>query len=472
MPKYMLSVAFSTAIEALMFKHLIRLDKEEDLLFGLWYPSYGATRHTALIHTPVFPEENDRQRHGNASFNAQYLERVCALAMQHNTGIAFMHSHPVPGWQSMSADDVAAEQRMAGAVSSLTELPLVGMTVGTDGTWSARFWEHVHGKDFQQHWCHTVRSAGLRLNVSFSDSLMPKPEFRSEFKRTVTVWGSKNHAHLARLKVGIVGLGSVGSFVAEQLARMGFENLSLIDFDTIKFHNLDRTLSATRKDIGRLKVSVIHDMVKQSSTAQNIHVVCTPHSIAEREGYLAALDCDVLFSCVDRPRARRILNHLAFAHLIPVIDGGIQVRFKDQHFTGVDWQLQTASPDRPCLECLGVYNNADVATEIEGKLDDPSYIKGLPTSHRFRRNENVIPFSANLASLEVLQLIALGAGIAGVDDFGVQRYRYVPGVLERDIERSCQDPCVHVSLTGRGDQDFTLFGQCEAAEQARRESQK
>ncbi|MBI4005731.1 MAG: ThiF family adenylyltransferase [Gammaproteobacteria bacterium] len=472
MPDHILSVAIPAATVLRMFEHLIRADKEEDLLFALWYPSQGVTRYTALIHTPVFPQPGDRQRHGNASFNPQYLERVCAFAMQTNAGVAFIHSHPVPGWQDMSLDDIVAEQKMAGAVSSLTDMPLVGMTVGTDGTWSARFWEHIKGKQFQRIWCHSVRSIGKQLNVSFNDSLMPKPEYRTEFKRTITVWGKQNHARLARLKVGIIGLGSVGSFVAEQLSRMGFENLSLIDFDTIKFHNLDRTLFATKEDIGKHKVTVIKEMVHKSSTAKQIYVDCIPYSIAEEVGYLAALDCDILFSCVDRPRARRILNHFAYAHLIPVIDGGIQVRFKEQIFTGVDWQLQTISPDRPCFECLGVYNNADVATEIEGKLDDLSYIKGLPATHRFRRNENVIPFSANLASLEVLQLIALVTGIAGVDDFGVQRYRYNPGIVERNVERTCIDGCAHVSLTARGDKDFTLYGQCKAAEKTRREVNK
>ena len=469
MPESIFSVAIPAATEARIFEHLIRADREEDLLFALWYPSRGSARHTALIHTPVFPESGDRQRHGNASFNQQYFERVCALAIQNKAGVAFMHSHPVPGWQDMSADDVAAEQKMAGAVASLTALPLVGLTVGTDGIWSARFWEYVRGKFFQRRWCHTVRSVGKHLNVSFNDSLMPKPKYQTEFKRTATVWGRQNHARLARLKIGIVGLGSVGSFVAEQLSRMGFENLTLIDFDIIKLHNLDRTLSAKKEDIGRLKVSVIKGLIEQSHTAKQLHLDCIPYSIAEKEGYLAALDCDVLFSCVDRPRPRRILNHLAFAHLIPVIDGGIQVRFKKNRFTGVDWQLQTTSPERPCLECLGVYSNADVATEIEGKLDDPSYIKGLPLTHKFRRNENVIPFSANLASLEVLQLIALTTGIAGISDFGVQRYRYNPGIVEQDVERSCKESCIHVSLTARGDEDFILYGQCKAAEKTKLE---
>ena len=467
MHESLFSVAIPAATEARMLEHLIRTDREEDLLFALWYPSRGNARHTALIHAPVFPESGDRQRHGNASFNQQYFERVCALAIQNKAGVAFMHSHTVPGWQAMSADDIAAEQKLAGAVASLTELPLVGLTVGTDGIWSARFWEYVRGKFFQKRWCHTVRSVGKYLNVSFNDSLMPKPKYQTEFKRTATVWGQQNHARLARLKIGIVGLGSVGSFVAEQLSRMGFENLTLIDFDIIKFHNLDRTLSAKKEDIGRLKVSVIKGLIEQSHTAKQLHLDCIPHSIAEKEGYLAALDCDVLFSCVDRPRPRRILNHLAFAHLIPVIDGGIQVRFKKNRFTGVDWQLQTASPERPCLECLGVYSNADVATEIEGKLDDPSYIKGLPVTHKFRRNENVIPFSANLASLEVLQFIALATGIAGISDFGVQRYRYNPGIVEQDVERTCRKSCIHVSLTARGDEEFILYGQCKAAEKTK-----
>ena len=261
----------------------------------------------------------------------------------------------------------------------------------------------------------------------------------------------------------------LGSFVAEQLSRMGFENLTLIDFDIIKIHNLDRTLSAKREDIGRLKVSVIKELIEQSHTAMRLNLNCIPHSIAEKEGYLAALDCDVLFSCVDRPRPRRILNHLAFAHLIPVIDGGIRVRFKNNRFTGVDWQLQTVSPERPCLECLGVYSNADVATEIEGKLDDPSYINGLPVTHKFRLNENVIPFSANLASLEVLQFIALATGIAGISDFGVQRYRYNPGIVAQDVERTCRKSCIHISLTAQGDKEFIPYGQCKAAEKTKLE---
>lgn len=193
-----------------------------------------------------------------------------------------------------------------------------------------------------------------------------------------------------------------------------------------------------------------------------------PFSVAERDGYTAALDCDVIFSCVDRPRARYILNHFAYAHLTPVIDGGIGVRFKNGEFAGVDWQLQTVAPGRPCLECVGAYNLGDVGTEVEGKLDDPSYLKGLEDNHKFKRNENVFPFSANLASLEVLQLVALVTGIGGITDFGIQRYRYIPGIVDYDVERQCVPGCEVVRSLSRGDADYSLFGRDLGAEAARR----
>ncbi len=467
MPDRQYSVALSAEIDSEITRRLIRRDREEDLMFVLWTPSHGKLRFTALIHTPIHPIDGDRQRHGNVSFNLQYFERVCKIAVANKCGIAFLHSHPGPGWQGMSSDDIKAERKMMGSVAALTDLPLVGMTVGSDGTWNARMWEHVSGKQFERKWCHTVRSVGRRLRVSFNDTLMPKPHFREMFRRTATVWGEANHANLARLRIGIVGLGSVGSSVAESLARMGMKYFTLIDFDEIQRHNLDRLQIASRSDIGKLKVDVAEQRMRKIATADKIDVRMVPYSIAEEEGYRTALDCDVIFSCVDRPRARSILNHFAYSHLIPVIDGGIDVRFKAGEFSGVDWQLQTVSPGRPCLDCLGIINTGDVDTEIAGKLDDTAYLSGLPNDHRFKRNENVFPFSENLASLEVLQFVALSTGIAGIADFGVQRYRYIPGIVETDTEQMCRPDCEYVGLTGKGDYYFHLYGYDHAAAAAR-----
>jgi len=448
-------------------RQLIRDDRQEDLAFGLWTPSIGNGRGSALLHTVLMPQDGDRHVHGNVSFQPHYFERVCREAMAGGCGIAFMHSHPFPGWQGMSDDDVRAEKKMAGATTALTGLPLLGLTIGDDGTWSARTWTLSADHSYDRRWCEVVRVVGDGLRVHFADSVLPPPLLREEFRRTVSIWGAEAHARLARLRVGIVGLGSVGALVAESLSRMGLRRFVLIDFDRVEHHNLDRLVIATSADVGRLKVEVAAERIKRVATAAEVDVRTIRFSVVESDGYRSALDCDVLFSCVDRPRPRHILNHLAFGHLIPVIDGGIQVRFRGGQFTGVDWQVQTAMPGSVCLECLGAYNAGDVSTEAAGKLDDPSYMAGLPADHRLRRNENVFPFAANVASLEILQLIAMVTRVAGISTFGVQRFRYVPGVLEQAVDRQCRPDCDRIGLVARGDDHFSLAGRDLSAEAAR-----
>jgi hypothetical protein len=84
----------------------------------------------------------------------------------------------------------------------------------------------------------------------------------------------------------------------------------------------------------------------------------------------------------------------------------------------------------------------------------------------------VFPFSENLASLEILQLVALVTGIAGITDFGIQRFRYIPGILDVDTERVCKSNCGYVDLIGQGDRYFSLFGKDLGAEAARLRQQK
>jgi molybdopterin/thiamine biosynthesis adenylyltransferase len=357
------SVAMAESVDSELRYRLLRPDHQEDLTFALWTPSRGTTRETALLHTIVPPLQGDRQVHGNVSFNPAYVERVTAIAVREKCGVAFLHSHLGPGWQGMSAADIAAETKLAGPVAAITGLPLVGLTAGSDGTWSARAWSRTAPRRYERTWCRSVRVVGMGLRADFADHIAPAPGFREMFRRTITVWGEAQHANLARLRVGIVGLGSVGCIVAETLARMGLAHLALIDFDEVQPHNLDRLLWAGPEDVGALKIDVAARALARSSTAASIEVRREPFSVAEEVGYRAALDCDVLFSCVDRPRARSVLNHLAYAHLIPVVDGGIAVRFREERFAGVDWQLQTVAPGRPCLQCLGAFNPSDVSTE-------------------------------------------------------------------------------------------------------------
>ena len=77
-----------------------------------------------------------------------------------------------------------------------------------------------------------------------------------QFSRTRLLIGKEGIEKLKKSKVAIFGIGGVGSFVVEGLARSGIGNFILIDNDTVSLSNLNRQLIATHSTIGKPKVEV------------------------------------------------------------------------------------------------------------------------------------------------------------------------------------------------------------------------
>jgi molybdopterin/thiamine biosynthesis adenylyltransferase len=433
--------------------HLLRTDGQEDLCFALWHPSRGRSRTTALIHRLILPEPGDRNVHGNVSFEPSFFERALTDAAFEGAGLALMHSHPLGvGWQGMSRDDVTTEQGTAGAVFGATRRPFVGLTIAGDGAWSARFWERTAPRIYSRKNCATVRVLSDRLSVTYMDELAPPPLANEEQIRTVSAWGEKAQCDIARLRIGVVGNGSVGGLVAEALARTGFEDVMLIDFDYIEKHNLDRLAYATRADIGRLKVEVQAEHLAARATADPFRVDPIVAAVYEEEGFRAALDCDVIFACVDRPWGRYVLNLIAYAHLIPVVDGGISVRTNRLgKLAAADWKAHTATVGRQCLQCLRQYDPGLVQTEREGLLDDPTYIAGLPKDHPLKARENVFAFSMSCASMEMLQMLALILAPLNQPNPGEELYHFVGNITEEPAYGSCHPECQFPAITALGD---------------------
>lgn len=451
--------------------HLIREDGQEDLCFATYNTGTGTSRRSGIISSIILPEQGDREVHGNAEFSPQYLERAIRIAVERKEGLVFLHSHPFPGWQGMSDPDVVAETRISQAAYGACGLPLIGMTIGNDEAWSARFWmKHPTEKRvFERQWCESVRVVGKQLRVTFNDRLL-KPSFDSGKQlRTISAWGKKTQEDVSRLRVAIVGLGSVGSIVAEILARTGISYFLLIDFDLIEDKNLDRTLGVFDSDVGRSKVDAIKEAISRSATSPNVKVEYVQYSICEERGFLEALNCDVIFSCVDRPWPRQALNLIAYAHLIPVIDGGIKVRTNklNTKIVGADWRAHTVGNERICLECLGQYRSEMAKLESEGYLDDPEYIEGMSEAFR-EAHENVFPFSAHLAATEVLQLLSLFIAPSGISDVGLQNYHFVSGRMDVEENAQCQELCFFPTIIGKGDNcGVQVWGRHPKAEEAR-----
>lgn len=444
------SVAMTEKLHKELNQHLDKGIYQEDLTFALYKPSIGKKRCTAILQKVILPLDGDRILNGNVSFITTYIQRVLKEAGK-EYGVAFLHSHLGPGWQGMSSDDIIAEkQRLASAVAGSTGLPLIGLTMGTDGTWSARFWLRIGKNEYERFDASTTRIIGKYFRSTFHPRLMPIPKSTDAQVATISVWGKEKQYDLARIHVGIVGIGSVGSLVAESLSRIGISHITLIDHDIIKERNLDRTLGATLEDVKNklFKVRVSERLVSNSHTANQFVVDAVPESLLGIEGYKKALDCDIIFSCVDRPWPRHLLNAIAYAHLIPVIDGGIYAKVDNGRFVHADWRIHTICPDRPCMVCINALKSEHISLDMNGLLDDPSYIQGL--GHDFKSTiarQNVFPFSMSVAAHEVLQFIGLVTGEQKIGGRGPQTYHCYPGIMELSNINDCKHDCEYSKLT-------------------------
>jgi len=444
-----LSIAMSGRIDAILTEHLNKGEHQEDVTFAYWRPSRGATRYSALLNHVTLPRQGERILQGNVAFTDEYLSRVLDECPDGH-GVALLHSHLGPGWQGMSDDDVVAERdRLAGVVAGRTRLPLVGLTWGTDGTWSGRFWFRVGRHQYVRREAATVRVVGRQLRMSCHPELRPTPQLFASQVATRSVWDDAAQADLVRTRIGVIGLGSVGSIIAEALGRTGFQHLTFVDHDVLEERNLDRTLGAQRRDLGTPKVKLAERHVRQSQSGAAIEIKSIPFSLLDREGLWAALDCDAIVCCVDRPLPRDVLNRMAYMHLIPVVDGGIFAMVQAGTLIHVDWRIHTVGPERACLYCMGAQRRGDAALERSGQLDNPDYIQGLSDEDReLYKGRNVFVFSLSVAAHEVLQLVGLITGQRRVGGKGPQHYHAYPGDMEVEETRLCDEDCDIAPLVG------------------------
>ena len=88
-----------------------------------------------------------------------------------------------------------------------------------------------------------------------------------QFSRTELIFGRESLEKLNRSRVAVFGIGGVGGFAVEALARSGVGRLDLIDNDTVCLSNLNRQLIATHKSIGRYKVDAAAERIADINPA-------------------------------------------------------------------------------------------------------------------------------------------------------------------------------------------------------------
>ncbi|MEV4323099.1 ThiF family adenylyltransferase [Microbispora rosea] len=456
----------TSELDARARDYLLRADGQEDVCLATYAPSSGDQRTTAVLTDLALPLEGERSVHGNASFSGSYVVRAASQAAAEGLGVALLHSHPQgAGWQAMSATDRDTERSYAHMAETVTGHPFVGMTLAGDMTWSARMWHCNSGHQDAE----SVRIVGTTLRVNWNGRLRPAPVTTSAQIRTISAWGEHVQADLARLRVLVVGVGTVGIDLAIRLVQAGVQDVSVMDFDTVEEVNLDRLLGATRIDAAlfRSKSHIALRAMQAAATATRPVLTGYDLSICEPQGQRIALDYDVIFSCVDRPWARAVLNQLAYSDLIPVIDGGLAVDpFPIRGMRNATWRAHVITPGRPCLQCNGQIDGAHVARDRAGLLDDETYIKSAGLKAPARENVSLLAPSVTASMLgQFVSLVVAPGGLGTPDPL---RFSLSTHTLEH-MRVETLAGCAYEQAAGGGDRRANLTKEHPIADNARRQ---
>lgn len=95
----------------------------------------------------------------------------------------------------------------------------------------------------------------------------------NQFSRTELLIGKEGINKLKNSKVAVFGIGGVGSYVVEALARAGVGSFILVDSDTVDITNINRQIIATRKTVGKFKADVAKERVLEINPEAKVEVV-------------------------------------------------------------------------------------------------------------------------------------------------------------------------------------------------------
>lgn len=137
------------------------------------------------------------------------------------------------------------------------------------------------------------------------------------FIRTQMLLGSDALRRMQRARVLLFGVGGVGGYAAEALARAGIGNLTLVDNDTVSVSNINRQIIATDETVGRLKTEAMRQRIASINPDCSVTVHNTFY-LPGTEGIITP-DYDFIIDAIDTVTAKIDIICKAQALQIPVI---------------------------------------------------------------------------------------------------------------------------------------------------------
>jgi molybdopterin/thiamine biosynthesis adenylyltransferase len=221
------------------------------------------------------------------------------------------------------------------------------------------------------------------------------------YVRNVGTIGLEGQAKLLQATVAVVGLGGLGGFVTEALARMGIGRLILIDGDVFEEHNFNRQLLSGEAKLGAAKAEAAARRVAEINSAVEV----TAHAVVLTRENLPQLlqGADVVVDGLDRLPIRLVLQEGAQALGVPLVHGSI---------AGFLGQAMTVFPGDPGLR--GLYGDAGELPEqgLEAQLGTPA---ATPMAVAAWEAQEVVKILTGCGKVLRNRLLVMDMGTGSVD---------------------------------------------------------
>ena len=223
--------------------------------------------------------------------------------------------------------------------------------------------------------------------------------------------GALGNAFLRQLRVGLVGVGGTGSPLAEQFARMGVAEITLVDHDLLDTpSNLRRLVGSRARDLADRpqKASVVKRHLDDIGLGVEVHAV--PADVRSERAARRLIDLDLVIVSTDNQSSRAFMNQLALQYWLPVVDVGLRVGTTQRGvISGMPTEVRVLMPDLGCLWCRGALDAEAIREEglplnERERLAAEGYIQGVPDPQPSLAPLNA--FAASFAALTALRLVS------------------------------------------------------------------
>ena len=326
----------------------------------------GSALRLAIRHVEpaMFGRDYVKGKYGYRALDPTFIHRQIIQCRDQRLAYLAVHNHDCDRRVSFSQTDLQSHDRGYPALRDIGKGIPVGALVFGRRSVAADVWL----SDGTRRPLGTYRVIGRTI-----ERLCSGPQSVSDapitHDRQIRMFGAAGQAVLGMSKVAIVGLGGIGSLVAEYLARLGIGHLVLVDSDLIEDTNLSRVVGATAADVktklSKTQIAVRHAREMAVNTVIDaISEDVTKESVAE-----TLRNCDFIFLAADSMRARLLVNALVHQYLIPAVQIGAKVRPNASgSLEDVMSAVRHIRPRHGCLWCNGLIDPVQLA--VEAKTDE------------------------------------------------------------------------------------------------------